>query len=621
MSLIIKRFSILIILVAILVIYNISDNSPKAILKFEESSKVLLEPGNNLLREDCLRNLRLKDSIERVDARSLVPIKELSIDSNGNIEGDFSKLPKYQFFTSIGDCVFKIGTPAVAVGDVNKDGYHDIVKAPNLLYINRFGTRFERVELPEQNVFSEDGKLTTIPVTESWPSTPVISDLNLDGVNEIFFTKRVSVGGQEIVVYSNNNDNWQIDDSYKFDFGELSYFPNTQTITVFDFNNDRLPDILLGFLGGQNFLYNRERGLTSPGLMLLLNKGNKEFVDITSSFNLNNKLSNVLYNNLYVGSRTTFTNPIMFVNGVNTNDYNNDGFIDIYVAGDYGTGVLLYNKDGVDLLVDNSNNFFGHSLMGPATHDVNNDGILDIYASQIYQKISTPFVCAGGRLGCDSKLGNNLWLSNNSGGWEDKSLELGVRKGGWGWGAVFADLNNDGVSEIIQMNGQVLELSPAEIGWTHRRDPITLFHKGADKKYKDIARESGLYLPYSTSGVGVFDFNLDGLLDIVVASGYEKEPKIFLNKSESSGNYIDIIVVDKATGGYILNAKVEVFAKEKKWFGYSGNSSQSHFSNSDTQLRFGVGKINMVNVYVKTLDGKEVLLKDQSVNKKLIIKI
>jgi hypothetical protein len=259
--------------------------------------------------------------------------------------------------------------------------------------------------------------------------------------------------------------------------------------------------------------------------------------------------------------------------------------------------------------------------MGPATHDVNNDGILDIYASQIYQKISTPFVCAGGRLGCDSKLGNNLWLSNNSGGWEDKSLELGVRKGGWGWGAVFADLNNDGVSEIIQMNGQVLELSPAEIGWTHRRDPITLFHKGADKKYKDIARESGLYLPYSTSGVGVFDFNLDGLLDIVVASGYEKEPKIFLNKSESSGNYIDIIVVDKATGGYILNAKVEVFAKEKKWFGYSGNSSQSHFSNSDTQLRFGVGKINMVNVYVKTLDGKEVLLKDQSVNKKLIIKI
>jgi hypothetical protein len=621
MNIPIKKYSLFLIalLLSSFLISFFLDNNKKDIL-FEDKSKVFLQNENNISREECLRKLRLRDSIERVRANSIDHVAELTIDNEGNLSGDFSNLPKFQFFSSIGDCVFPLGTPALAVGDVNKDGYPDIVKAPNLLYLNRYGEKFELIELPLPKVFSEDeGRLSTIPVIESWPSTPVISDLDQDGTNEIFFTNRISVGGQEILVYSQSNGNWYLDKSYNFNFGELSHFPNAQTITVFDFNNDRLPDILLGFLGGQNFLYNKERGLTSPGLMLLLNKGDKNFVDITDSFNLNFKLNNILKDNLYVGSRTTFTDPIMFVNGFSTNDYNNDGFIDIFVAGDYGTGVLLYNIEGRDLIIDAKNKFFGHSLMGPASSDINDDGVLDIYASQIYQKISTPFVCAGGRLGCDSKLGNNLWVSDGLGGWEDRSIELGVREGGWGWGSAFVDFDNDGEAEIVQMNGQVLELSPAEIGWTHRRDPMTLFHRNDKGKYHDIAFESGLYLPFSTSGLGIIDINLDGLVDIVVASGYEREPRIFLNKSKSKGNFIAINVTDKDTLANITNAKIEIIGKNKKWFAFSGNSSQSHFSNSDTLVRFGIGEEDKVDIIVKSLDGKIKVLKNQSVNRSLVV--
>lgn len=623
MSINIKKYSLFSVLLIISfylisVIFNNNDNN----LKFEDMSKILLKNENNISREECLRKLRLRDSIERIRSNSIEPVTELTIDNEGKISGDFSNLPKFQFFSSIGDCVFPLGTPAVAVGDVNKDGYPDIVKAPNLLYLNRYGEKFELIELPQPKVFSEDERrLSTIPVIESWPSTPVISDLDQDGINEIFFTNRISIGGQEILVYSQSDGNWYLDKSYNFNFGNLSHFPNAQTITVFDFNNDRLPDILLGFLGGQNFLYNKERGLTSPGLMLLLNKGNKNFVDITNNFNLNYKLNFILKDNLYVGSRTTFTDPIMFVNGFNTNDYNNDGFIDIFVAGDYGTGVLLYNFEGRDLVIDDKNKFFGHSLMGPATSDINNDGILDIYASQIYQKISTPFVCAGGRLGCDSKLGNNFWVSDSKGGWEDRSVELGVRKAGWGWGSAFVDLDNDGVSEIVQMNGQVSELSPAEIGWTHRRDPMTLFYRNEEGKYNDIAFESGLYLPFSTSGLGIIDINLDGLPDIVVASGFEREPRIFLNNSKSKGNFIVVNVVDKDTQANIINAKIEIIGKNNKWFAYSGNSSQSHFSNSDTPVRFGLGTEDNVDIIVKSLDGTIKILKDQSVNRSIVVLI
>ena len=614
---------LLIALSAIFVFDNSKNRNVSSELSFTNVSGEYLYSKDKVLRDDCFRKLRLEDSIDRPKAKSREIVNELEIFPDGRIIGDFGNLPKFQFSASIGRCFFSIGTPAMAVGDVNADGYPDIVKAPNLLYLNKYGEKFELIKLPLPGNFTEnENKLTTIPSIESWPGTPVITDLNLDGKVEIIFTDRISVGGQKIVVLSSDNGElWSIDNRYQFDFGASDNFPNSQTVTVFDFNNDRYPDILLGFLGGQNFLYNKERGLDSPGLMLLLNKGDYSFVNITESFNLSAKLRSILSDNLYVGSKTKFVDPIMFVNGVNTNDYNNDGYIDIYIAGDYGTGVMLYNNKGRDLLVDAGNAFFGHSLMGPASIDINNDGVLDIFASQIHQEISTPFVCAGGSVDCDSDLGNNFWVSNPGGGWDERGEFYGLRKGGWGWGAAFADLDNDGRSELLQMSGQVLELSPAEIGWNHRRDKIRLFKEEGSGKFIDIAVESGLYLPFSSAGVGVLDFNLDGLLDVVVASGFSSEPFVFLNKSISKGNYIYVEVRDKESNAPVINSRVEIISSDKTWFGYTGNQVQSHFSNSDSKLRFGVGKIMKVDIKVKSLDGEVVTLKNQDVNKTVIVLI
>ena len=628
MSMITRNFNFKVFLAIIFVIlgfflFYLSKNEIISELSFTNVSGDTLFSKDKVLRDSCFRKLRLEDSIDRPKAKSREIVDELAISADGKILGDFSNLPKFQFSSSIGRCFFSIGTPAMAVGDVNADGYPDIVKSPNLLYLNRYGEKFELIKLPLPGNFSEDeNELTTIPSMESWPGTPVIADLNLDGRVEIIFTDRISVGGQKIVVLSSpNGDNWSVDNRYSFDFGASDNFPNSQTVTTFDFNNDRYPDILLGFLGGQNFLYNKERGIDSPGMMLLLNKGDGSFVNITDSFNLNAKLKSVLSDNLYVGSKTKFVDPIIFVNGINTNDYNNDGYIDIYVAGDYGTGVMLYNMRGQDLIVDSKNNFFGHSLMGPASIDINNDGILDIFGSQIHQEISTPFVCAGGTVGCDSELGNNFWVSKGAGVWEEKGDFYGLRKGGWGWGSVFADLDNDGRSELLQMSGQVLELSPAEIGWNHRRDKMRLFKEESSGEFNDIAVESGLDLPFSTAGVGVLDFNLDGLLDVVVASGFSSEPFVFLNKSASKGNYISVEVRDKVSNAPIINSRVEISSGEKRWFGYTGNQVQSHFSNSDNKLRFGVGQISKVDIEVKSLDGVVVSLKNQDVNKSIVVLI
>jgi hypothetical protein len=121
--------------------------------------------------------------------------------------------------------------------------------------------------------------------------------------------------------------------------------------------------------------------------------------------------------------------------------------------------------------------------------------------------------------------------------------------------------------------------------------------------------------------VGVLDFNLDGLLDVVVASGFSSEPFVFLNKSNSKGNYIYVEVRDKDSNALIINSRVEIKSGEKTWFGYTGNQVQSHFSNSDSKLRFGLGMVTKVDIVVKSLDGVVVTLKNQDVNKTVIVLI
>ncbi len=173
------------------------------------------------------------------------------------------------------------------------------------------------------------------------------------------------------------------------------------------------------------------------------NLGNWQFADVTESSGASG------------GNRSTFTAVWL--------DADEDGWPDLYVINEFGSGVLLVNqRDGTfrDQSIAADPGDFGS--MGVTAGDFDNDGHIDIYVGNMYSK-------AGNRV-----MGN-LWtgtypepvlaklrsfttgsqLHHNLGGlkFERIGRELQVADVGWSYGPAMADLNNDGWLDIYATCG------------------------------------------------------------------------------------------------------------------------------------------------------------------------
>lgn len=139
-------------------------------------------------------------------------------------------------------------------------------------------------------------------------------------------------------------------------------------------------------------------------------------------------------------------------------DINNDGLIDILSVADFGrTQLFIQNDQGKFDDVTDRSVITDKNGMGTAIGDYDNDGDLDWFITSIYDAEVESGVEAGpeGYWGTD---GNRLYQNNtNNGGsgylFSDVTDKAGVRDGRWGWGACFADFNNDGWLDIFHVNG------------------------------------------------------------------------------------------------------------------------------------------------------------------------
>jgi hypothetical protein len=133
-----------------------------------------------------------------------------------------------------------------------------------------------------------------------------------------------------------------------------------------------------------------------------------------------------------------------------------------------------------------------HMRMGHYDHgsavavaDVDGDGLYDIY-----------FVNQVG--------GNELWKNLGDGRFRNITAEAGVGlPGRVGVSAAFADVDNDGDQDLFV---------------TTVRGGNVLFHNDGHGHFKDITKEAGLDLVAHSSGASFFDYDNDGLLDLLVCN-------------------------------------------------------------------------------------------------------
>ena len=163
-------------------------------------------------------------------------------------------------------------------------------------------------------------------------------------------------------------------------------------------------------------------------------------------------------------------------------DLDLDGWPDLFVSNDFGPDVLYRNRgDGTfaDVSADAGLVLRGSS-MSADTGDANGDGYPDIVVSGMNSNsrwitrqpgFPAPAPAPIAWLFREHVLdvvremfhGNRLYLNQGDGTFVDSSEASGIRASGWGWGAVFADVDNDGREDVYSVNGFLTGADPDDL--------------------------------------------------------------------------------------------------------------------------------------------------------------
>ena len=123
---------------------------------------------------------------------------------------------------------------------------------------------------------------------------------------------------------------------------------------------------------------------------------------------------------------------------------------------------MLVRNEGRGEFTDVTDQIQGAELglaMGATWGDYDRDGRQDLYVTNMFSKAGRRITSAFSSLDAryaEIASGNYLFR-NTSGGFErvsgDGPEDLDVQHAGWGWGSLFADVDNDGFLDIFALSG------------------------------------------------------------------------------------------------------------------------------------------------------------------------
>ncbi len=284
----------------------------------------------------------------------------------------------------------------------------------------------------------------------------------------------------------------------------------------FDYDNDGFQDIFL--VNGSSRKDEKEGH--PPHDYLFHNNGDETFRDVTAR--------------AHVGAAGWHT-------GCATGDYNNDGYMDLFVT-NYGPNILYRNNgDGTFSDVTAKAGLAGPKWkpppwgMGAAFGDIDNDGFVDLYIPNFVQFTyellpppgpGSPCKMKGIPIACapdDYPAAQHLLYHNNGDGtFTDISQSAGIIRDhpGKGFGAVFSDFENNGRQDLYVICDAGANFYYINDGKGHFTDYSMPSGTAVD----------GFGNSQGTMGVWVGDLNHDGLQDIAIGTFIQQTKVVYMNQ-------------------------------------------------------------------------------------------
>ena len=552
----------------------------------------------------CNTPVRPLETGNLVAGFELLPSEQTGIDFNNKITE--STYLNHYYFRHI-----YIGA-GVAIGDINNDGLADIFFGGNQvsdkLYLNKGNFNFEDIT-----------KTSKTAIHSGWTWGVTMADVNGDGYLDIYVSRNgnsLKLEDRKNLLYINNQDLTFTESAVKYGLADVGF--STQA-AFFDMDNDgdldmyqlnQPPDhklFLTNKIPQSTYKYYRDR--------LYRNEGGR-FVDVSDNANISKELAYGL--------------------SITTSDFNNDGFVDMYVSNDYNEPDILYYNNGNGTFNNVTTDYIKHMSqysMGSDAGDINNDGLVDLFTTDMTpddhyrSKMNMASMSSETFHNLVEKTKSYQYMTNtlqvNTGyGFSDVANVSGLSNTDWTWASLIADMDNDGFKDILVTNGIKKDVENNDYNNFIRgidanttvdelfeyskntpSKPISnyIFKNNGNLKFDKVAKEWGFDTPSFSNGMAYGDLDNDGDLDIVTNN---MDAKAFVYKNNASGNFLKVKLNGDKLNKFGIGAKAKIYYGDKVQL-VENSLTRGFLSSVEPGLFFGLGTQTKVDkVEVIWPDGK-----------------
>lgn len=517
----------------------------------------------------------------------------------------------------------------VATADFNNDGLMDIYFTANIesgaLYVNRGGLKFNDV--------TEEANCKTI----GWCTGVSAVDINNDGLMDIYISRAGNSNPllRENLLFINKGINKNGIPRFEELAKQYGINDNGYTTQAAFLDYDKDGDLDL-------FLLNHSLEKHNPNEITPFKK---DGTGLSVSVLYRNDSS--LFTNVSKDAGILFDGMGL---GVAVNDFNMDGWPDIYISNDFLAHDFLYVNNSNGTFTEKGEEYFKHYSqfsMGTDAADINNDGWPDIVTVDMlpfenYRRQMMPGPMNYNQYNMALSAGyqpqfmrNTLQVSNgmNADGkvtYSEVGQFSGIDATDWSWAPLFADFDNDGLKDLFISNGYkrfVINMDfivyhigkdgKPEKDWNEASkidksldmpgiDVHNFIYRNKDGlQFEDKSMDWGFNKTSFSNGAAYADFDNDGDLDLIT-SNVDAPAFLYENKANQKlkNNFLAVALNGPAGNKNGEGAKLWLYSNGAMQYQFQ-STVKGYQSTVDNRLHFGLHKNTVADsLIIEWPDGK-----------------
>ena len=505
----------------------------------------------------------------------------------------------------------------VAVGDLNNDGLQDLYftgnQVKNRLYLNQGELKF--LDITEEAQVASDNR---------WVTGVTMADVNHDGWMDIY----VSVSGKWETTANQLFINQGLDEAGIPQFKEMAAAygiadqgRSTQA-TFFDYDKDGDLDLYVANYPSTSFKTSNsayrlmmDQKDPSKSDKFYENQGDHTFKDITEEAGLLNFGLSL---------------------GVVVDDFNADGWEDLYVSNDFATPDYFYFNNGDGTFTEKVKETTAHTAyfgMGIDAGDLNNDGLADLVQMDMtpadnrrnkanmasmnpaafYEMVS---------LGLHFQyMQNGVQLNqgvkpNGEPHFSDIARITGMSSTDWSWAGLITDLDNDGWKDVYITNGTRKDINnkdffaPIDKASRQQKEQMDFlelsreipnekidnfaYRNNGDLSFADMTSSWGLDFKGFSNGAAYADLDNDGDLEMII-NNIDDHSMVFKNLSTEQGkSYLRLELQGPEKNRDGLGAKIVLSTGDNQQY-HHHTLTRGFQSSVEPIIHFGLGETQKVD--------------------------